>query len=212
MRVLNGMQCDETSHHARIIPLAFQVGQNVFDPVQRRGSLSVSGDDVLRQFQSQTVRPLLALATADPGEALRVIEVIREKLEALEKLLDGDESGSGSASSPMLQTAVSGGGAAGATHGAEHELIGRNQRSRIREMTLLQVLSSEARPFSLHQLIRSLEGDGFADGTAAVVSQLHRMKKVGIIEQPANGMYEITQDGLSHLRQLRASFGSLVKG
>jgi DNA-binding PadR family transcriptional regulator len=59
--------------------------------------------------------------------------------------------------------------------------------------------------------MRALEERGFSDGSAAIVSQLHRMKKLGIIEQPANGMYEVTQDGLGHLRKLKASFGALGK-
>jgi hypothetical protein len=37
------------------------------------------------------------------------------------------------------------------------------------------------------------------------------MKKLGVIDQPANGMYEITQDGLGHLRKLRSSFGALLR-
>jgi DNA-binding PadR family transcriptional regulator len=55
-----------------------------------------------------------------------------------------------------------------------------------------------------------LNQKGFTDSSGAVVSQLHRLKKLGLINQPANGMYEITLDGLGHLRKLRSSFGALV--
>ena len=79
------------------------------------------------------------------------------------------------------------------------------------EILLLEALAKEARAFPLGQLMRALEERGFSDGSPAVISQLHRMKKLGVIDQPANGMYEITQDGLGHLRKLRSSFGALLR-
>lgn len=155
----------------------------------------------------------MALATEAPGQAHEVIASIREKLDALELLLDG-EGATGRQDASVGEVNGSAGGRPPGLEILRVEIddVGRNQRSRIREMTILEILSSESRPFSLQQIMRALEGDGFADGGAAVVSQLHRMKKVGIIEQPANGMYEITQDGLGHLRKLKGSFGALVRG
>ena len=54
-----------------------------------------------------------------------------------------------------------------------------------------------------------LAGRGFRDTSSAVVSQLHRLKKLELIRQPAGstGMYEITNAGLGHARNLRSSFG-----
>lgn len=166
-------------------------------------------------FHDDVLMPMLSAATEKPAEVRDLIAAIREKLDALDVLLDGY------GSSTAIETAAPNGRdapaasrlemAPGRQDASEPDEIGRNQRSRLREMALLETLSSDARPFSLQQLMRVLEERGFADGSAAIVSQLHRMKKLGIIEQPANGMYEVTQDGLGHLRKLRASFGALAR-
>ena len=175
--------------------------------VQQRTNQQINtSTEVTGQFQSRVLRPLLALATEAPQEAQALIGIIREKLDALETLLDGDSPSSPCMDGGLAEDGVADGGR------SELDEIGRNQRSRVREMMLLDIMSSDARPFSLQQLMRALEDGGFDDASAAVVSQLHRMKKVGIIEQPANGMYEITQEGLGHLRKLKTSFGALVKG
>ena len=194
-----------------------------------------SADDLASYFQAHVLKPLLGLANEAPGDAQAVIRVIREKLDALETLLDGDEPSAVLNEGVHGATATAPRGAAGsvdaaaANGGGRHGMdggvpggrdegsadladIGRNQRSRVREMRLLEILSGEARPFSLQQLVHGLAEFGIQANGAAVVSQLHRMKKVGLIEQPANGMYEITQDGLGHLRKLRSSFGAFVRG
>ncbi len=169
-------------------------------------------DELASSFHMQVLRPLLTLANESPNDALVVIQTIRGKLDALETLLGDAEPLQAGRSVGTAPTVINGSGDNAAGGRDEMEDIGRNQRSRVREMYLLEALSSDARPFSLQQLMRCLEEEGFGDASAAVVSQLHRMKKVGIIEQPANGMYVVTKEGLGHLRTLKASFGALVKG
>lgn len=87
---------------------------------------------------------------------------------------------------------------------------GRNQRSKVREMVLLDILEREDRACTLQQLMAGLAAKGFADTNAAVVSQLHRLKALGVVSVPGSGIYEITDSGLGHLRKLRSSFGALV--
>jgi len=77
---------------------------------------------------------------------------------------------------------------------------------------MLEALAREARPFALQQVVAALDQRGVTDTSGAIVAQLHRLKKLGIIDQPANGMYEITDEGLGHLRRLRSSFGALLNG
>ena len=96
--------------------------------------------------------------------------------------------------------------------GSALDEIGRNRRSRVRGLVLLEALSREAKAYSLQQLMGALTQRGFQDTPSAVVSQLHRLKKLELIRQPANstGMYEITNAGLGHARNLRSSFGAYV--
>ncbi|MFZ4806575.1 MAG: hypothetical protein ACOYLQ_04895 [Hyphomicrobiaceae bacterium] len=159
-------------------------------------------------FNAEVLRPMLAASVDDPDAVRTLAAALREKLDALELLLADSETpgrrlpqrANGQAAPDPRSPAAS-----------RDEDIGRNQRSRVREMTLLDILAAEARPFSLQQLMRALDDRGFAEGQPAVVSQLHRMKKVGVIEQPANGMYEVTEEGLAHLRKLKSSVGALVR-
>ena len=80
----------------------------------------------------------------------------------------------------------------------------------MRELILLEALARETRAYTLQQLLAALEVKGFGDTGGAIVSQLHRLKKLGVINQPGSGLYEITDEGLSHLRKLRSSIGSLI--
>ena len=159
-------------------------------------------------FSADVLRPMLAASVDDPDAVRVVVAAFREKLDALELLLGDSET-------PTRGTPSRANGPAApdprAAAGLRDDDIGRNQRSRVREMTLLDILAAEARPYSLLQLMRALDDRGFAEGQPAVVSQLHRMKKVGVIEQPANGMYEVTEEGLAHLRKLKSSVGALVR-
>ena len=110
----------------------------------------------------------------------------------------------GAASLPTAGTMV-------AAHTSDSDDIGRNQRSRVREMVLLETLETEHHALPLQQLTKALKAASFDDTSSAIVSQLHRLKKVGVIDQPANGMYAITEAGLVHLRLLRKNFGPLIR-
>lgn len=164
-------------------------------------------------FQTDVVMPLLAASLHQPDDVKALIESFRERLEALDLLLHAPQAPlAGNATNGSRSSAADGTPARQPHAQMRDDDIGRNQRSRVREMTMLDILAAEARPFSLPQLMRALEERGFTDGQAAIVSQLHRMKKVGLIEQPGNGMYEVRESGLAHLRKLKSSFGALMRG
>lgn len=166
-------------------------------------------------FGSDLIQPMFLRAAQNPDDVRKVVAFMREKLDQLDGLLAAIPSGQASPvqdASPSAPQPQSNGhlmnGADGA--GDAFDDIGRNQRSRLRELTLLEYIARENRPFSLQQILGALHAKGFDDSSGAVVSQLHRLKKTGAIDQPAGGMYAVTDDGLSHLRKLRSSFGPLI--
>jgi hypothetical protein len=162
-------------------------------------------------FQADVLMPLLAASLHHPEDVRHLIESFRERLEALDLLLHAPSPAVGAVNGARLGIDDERLARTPTAAAIRDEDIGRNQKSRVREMTMLDILAAEARPFSLPQLVRALEERGFDDGQAAIVSQLHRMKKVGLIEQPGNGMYEIREAGLAHLRKLKSSIGALIK-
>lgn len=173
------------------------------------------GDFVARMsgvFARELYQPMFQRAAQAPGDVRRLIAEFRDKLDVLDAAIatfDAPES-LGAGLSPVGVPANDEPSSRGRDDRDALDDIGRNQRSRLRELTLLEAMARESRAYSLQQLISALEGKGFGDTPGAVVSQLHRLKKVGVINQPANGMYEITNDGLGHLRKLRSSFGGLL--
>lgn len=183
-----------------------------------QGRLSNELQGLVASFNALVLRPMLSASVDDPDGVKAALQLIKDKIDALETVLDdgmdlhaAPASAGSSGSVNGRLTPVSTRNDAAGRGPSYHDDIGRNQKSRIREMTLLELLASEARPFSLQQLMKALEDRGMPDGQAAVVSQLHRMKRLGVIEQPANGIYSITDEGLGHLRKLRSSVGALVK-
>ena len=160
-------------------------------------------------FSRELFQPMFQRAPHAPGDVRQLIAEMRRKLDALDEVIVTAEPGQrDGAPAPMAGTlAVA---AAPTSEADDADDIGRNQRSRLRELVLLEALARESRPYALQQLMGALAQKSFADTSGAVVSQLHRLKKLGLINQPANGMYEITLDGLGHLRKLRASFGALI--
>ncbi len=176
----------------------------------------------LAAFQSHVLGPMLQQASADPDSALTLIAHVRAKLDALEVVLGLEAGGQGSAPTtaisasaaprhPAFQAVLEMGRKDDQPIEGQGEEIGRNARARLRELTLLEALAERGRAYTLPQLMTALAMGGFADSTdAAVVSQLHRLKKNDVIHQPANGLYEITDGGLAHLRKLRNSVGALL--
>ena len=158
-------------------------------------------------FEAHVQLPLMSRATVAPAEVLDLIERMRERLAALESLIPGQ------GAKPAVRPAngFAGGGYAPEplANGVDGDDIGRNQRSRVRELVLLEALEAEHHALPLAQITRALTEAGFDDTNAAIVSQLHRLKKLGVIAQPANGMYVLTQDGVLHVRELRRNFGHL---
>jgi hypothetical protein len=166
-------------------------------------------------FHRSLFQPMFQKAPHAPGDVRQLIAEFRDKLDLLDKVIAMAEQGRGNGLDRVAAAARSASAAPGLdepdeAEGDDYDDIGRNQRSRLRELQLLEAMARETRPYSLQQLLSALAQKGFADSSGAVVSQLHRLKKLGLINQPANGMYEITLDGLGHLRKLRSSFGALV--
>jgi hypothetical protein len=166
-------------------------------------------------FARELFQPMFQKAPVAASEVRQLIAEIRRKLDALDEVITTAEPGASalpSTAARVASLAASFDAADGGTvaDGDEYDDIGRNQRSRLRELVLLEAMARETRPYSLQQLLAALNQKSFADTSGAVVSQLHRLKKLGLINQPANGMYEITLDGLGHLRKLRSSFGALI--
>jgi hypothetical protein len=165
-------------------------------------------------FQRMLFQPMFQTAPSDPACVRNLISEFRDKLALLDRVIAAAEDGrtlyeptefapdERRESRPQVETAASG--------TDDFEEIGRNQRSRVRELYLLDALSRETRAYSLQQLLTALSQKGFLDSSGAVVSQLHRLKKLGLINQPASGMYEITTEGLGHQRKLRTSFGAFT--
>jgi len=166
-------------------------------------------------FHRSLFQPMFQRAPLAPSDVRQLIAEFRRKLDLLDEVIATAEPGAGNGLAPASRArgpAPAPGLDRGETEpeGDDFDDIGRNQRSRLRELVLLEAMARETRPYSLHQLLTALTLKGFADTSGAVVSQLHRLKKLGLINQPANGMYEVTVDGLGHLRKLRSSFGALM--
>ncbi len=162
---------------------------------------------ITRTFQTQIIMPLMVRAGLAPAEVKTLIATLRDRLDTLESLLSPDDA------MPPAPLPVGGVGAGSRSHAgiSEPDEIGRNQRSRLRELALLEALEAEHHALPLQQILRALSAAGFEDTSAAVVSQLHRLKKLGVIAQPANGMYALTPDGVLHVRDLRKNFAHLAR-
>lgn len=188
------------------------VASQGLDEMDGRGAPIEFSSELAAKFQTAILLPLMSRAVVAPGEVHAFIDLIRDKLDALSSLLpSGSASAAANAASHGCAAPGLTGGANMQTQASEADDIGRNQRSRVREMVLLETLESEHHALPLQQLTKALKGASFDDTSSAIVSQLHRLKKVGVIDQPANGMYAITEAGLVHLRLLRKNFGPLIR-
>lgn len=162
---------------------------------------------ILSAFTREVFTPMVASSGMPAAERRRLLAEIRNRLDIVAEVIDLADGG----------RSVPDAAAAGApaeqdwdeTPGQGEAGLGRNQRSRVRELVLLDVLGRDSKAVSLQQLMSALAQRGFHDSPSAVVSQLHRLKKLDLIRQPAGstGMYEITTEGLGHGRNLRSSFG-----
>lgn len=183
------------------------------------GPAGASATDPIAQifaaFARDVFAPLVALNGVPAAERRRLLEDIRDRLDIVEEVIAMSEVGACgrlpaapvAAAEPEASDADADADGAGGL-----DEIGRNQRSRVRELVLLEQLGREAKAYSLQQLMSALQVRGFQDTPSAVVSQLHRLKKLELIRQPAGGtgMYEITNAGLGHARSLRSSFGAYL--
>lgn len=170
---------------------------------------------IFAAFAREVFNPMVALSGVASGECRQLLDEIRRRLNVVEDVIDTAEA----AAFPGAAFAARGLPAGPAANdGVEADAsaldeIGRNQRSRVRELVILEALAQGAKAYALQQVMSALAQRGFRDDTqSAVVSQLHRLRKLGLVSQPtgSSGMYEITNDGLGHARRLRASFGPYV--
>jgi hypothetical protein len=182
------------------------------------GTSGTPADDrithIFAAFAREVFNPMVAMNGVPAGERRRLLDEIRRRLDVVEQVIATAEAAT--YPSPAVPASVPGSTeqtmAETDADGSALDEIGRNQRSRVRELVLLEALSREAKAFSLQQLMSALAQRGFQDTPSAVVSQLHRLKKLELIRQPsgATGMYEITNAGLGHARTLRSSFGAYL--
>lgn len=172
-------------------------------------------------FANDLLRPMMERAAVAPDDVRGLIAEFRAKLDALDTVVESFSGLHNGRSADSRAADARGAGSIRAVNGAaapEDEArdgldeVGRNQRSRLRELVMLEALAREARPYALQQITAALDARGFADSSGAIVSQLHRLKKLGVIDQPASGMYALTDQGLAHLRRLKTSFGGLLSG
>jgi hypothetical protein len=192
----HGMQRDRAAiRFAGIASMAVNGGAEGKDFVDRLSDV----------FARELFQPMFQRAPVAAGDVRQLIAEFRRKLDALDEVIATASPQVPGGRSPFAALA------GGEADGEDGDDIGRNQRSRLRELHLLEAMARESRPYSLQQLLAALAQRGFSDDTSgAVVSQLHRLKKVGAIQQPASGMYQITGGGLGHLHKLRTSFGALA--
>jgi hypothetical protein len=184
------------------------------------GTSGTPADDrvahIFAAFAREVFNPMVALNGVPASERRRLLDEIRNRLDVVEQVIATAEAAAYPTSamhcpaSGMSQSDLTASDTDADGIGLDE--IGRNQRSRVRELVLLEALSREAKAYSLQQLMGSLAQRGFQDTPSAVVSQLHRLKKLDLIRQPsgATGMYEITNAGLGHARNLRSSFGAYL--
>lgn len=171
---------------------------------------------IFATFAREVFNPMVALSGVSTAERRRLLDEIRRRLDVVEQVIATADAAT--YPTPVFPTAYPDSlppeitAAEPEGDGSSLDEIGRNQRSRVRELVLLEALSRETKAYSLQQLMAALAQRGFQDTPSAVVSQLHRLKKLDLIRQPANstGMYEITNAGLGHARNLRSSFGAYV--
>ena len=178
------------------------------------------GDDrverIFAAFAREVFTPMVALNGVAAAERRQLLDEIRRRLDLVEQVIDTADVAS--YRGPAFAGASGAIGHADANDvddASTLDEIGRNQRSRVRELVILEALSQDAKAYALQQIMVALAQRGFKDDTpSAVVSQLHRLKKLGLINQPAGstGMYEITNAGLGHARTLRSSFGPYLAG
>ncbi|WP_295559906.1 hypothetical protein [uncultured Hyphomicrobium sp.] len=182
------------------------------------GTTGAPADDrvqrIFSAFAREVFNPMVALNGVAPSERRLLLDEIRRRLDVVEQVIDTAEaatfSGTGYGMAAGVPLSVEPSAAETDADGAAIDEIGRNQRSRVRELVVLEILAQEAKAYSLQQIMSGLTQRGFKEDTSsAVVSQLHRLKKQDLIRQPAasTGMYEITNAGLGHARTLRSSFG-----
>ena len=163
-------------------------------------------------FTREVFTPMVASLTGVPAaERRRLLDEIRRRLDIVEEVIATEEA-AGMLPQQALAPAQLEDPEPDDALSANDNGLGRNQRSRVRELVLLEVLGRDTKAFSLQQLMNALAQRGFNDTQSAVVSQLHRLRKLELIRQPAGstGMYEITTEGLGHGRNLRSSFGAYL--
>lgn len=157
-------------------------------------------------FIREVYQPLLQRAALYPDDVRPVVARIHDGLAILDQAIEYSDGAEAAPERPPAAAVAASPAPLPPRHGSD---IGRNQRSRLRELAVLEFIEKCNRACALAEIMTVLHAQGFGDTSAAVVSQMHRLKALGVIEQPGNGMYAITDPGLGHLRKLRTGFGDL---
>ena len=184
----------------------------------------------LREFRAGTVATLLDHINERPDQVRAFLAGAGEQLAALATLVGGAD---GSASAAALagqngsQPGVEAHGAMSASGAATHavaraaglsgraaygiEQLGRNQRSRVREMLALEALAKAGGACTADELMVAVKDGGLVDTRDALNAQLHRIKKDGLVTQPDTGLYAITDKGRADATALRRIFGKFLE-
>ncbi len=173
-------------------------------------------EQIARIFRDDVLKPMMARAEASPAEIKSLVDKLQTRLDAFKTLMDDDDGLAAGLSSQARPASAIEPASMPPQASAEMpvgEDLGRNQRSRLREIVLLSALEQEKRAYPLQQLMAVLRTRGFDDSKGAVVSHLHRLKALELVDLPSggSGMYSITTQGLAHLQRLRTDFGHLLR-
>jgi hypothetical protein len=174
-------------------------------PELRESELSPTKTErALRAFDDKVLPELFGAASEDRETARAAIAHIRHKLEQLEALLP-----SGAPPASTLRGAHEASWDAGSVDDTSG--LGRNQKAKLRELALLEILANLGRATPIQMVMGEVESRGFKDGQPAVNAHLHRLVKLDLLETPGPGMFVITRDGREHLHKLKAGIGQLAR-
>lgn len=167
-------------------------------------------EEALAAFDEAVLPFLFAAASQKQFDSARaMLAGLQEKLTRFEAVLPR------SAGTPATSAGM---GRDGLAHrgesepgSAELDALGRNQRAKLRELMLLEILANVGEPCPIQTVMGRLAGQGFDDGQPAVVSHLHRLKSDDLIEQPGPSMYMITAKGRDELHKLKRAYGHMLR-
>lgn len=169
-------------------------------------------EQIARIFRDDVLKPMMSTG-ASPDEIKKLVKKLQVKLDALKVIIDADDAPAVETQPATQRDASEVTPAITSPEMILGDELGRNQRTRLRELVLLTVLEKEKKAYPLQQLLSDVNRQGFDATRSAIISQLNRMIADDYLETPSkgSGMYTITKDGLVHLQELRTNFAHLLR-